>query len=47
MARLLGWDAEQLRAEVTRYLSRVVAERAANGARDDASANAARVATHQ
>ncbi|MCP9625340.1 glycerol-3-phosphate dehydrogenase, partial [Nocardia otitidiscaviarum] len=39
----LGWDAERTSAEVNRYNDRVHAELAANEARDDESANAARL----
>ncbi len=39
----LGWDADRANAEINRYYDRVHAELAANAARDDESANAARL----
>ncbi|MFC9999043.1 glycerol-3-phosphate dehydrogenase [Nocardia sp. NPDC127526] len=39
----LGWDDERTNAEINRYYDRVHAELAANEARDDESANAARL----
>ncbi|MBL1078165.1 glycerol-3-phosphate dehydrogenase [Nocardia sp. 2] len=39
----LGWDAERTNAEINKYFDRVHAELAANEARDDEAANAARM----
>ena len=47
LAGVLGWDAERTEREVSRYLERVVAERASQLEPDDASADRARLAARE
>lgn len=47
MAGVLGWDAARTEREVSRYLERVVAERASQLEPDDASADRARLAARE